>query len=99
IERLHRLLEDANVCEELTREFRFLMIDEYQDTDEAQYELARLLTSQFGTSNNLAIIGDPKQAIYTFRNADAEVFYRTTEAIRGQSLSDSAQNESIALAL
>ncbi len=99
IERLLALLDDPQVRGEITREFRFLMIDEYQDTDESQFELARMLTEHFSSSNNLAIVGDPKQAIYTFRNADAEVFHETLDAIRGQSLSDAAVEESIALAL
>ncbi len=81
IERLIRLLEDGQVRSELSREFRFIMIDEYQDTDETQFELAKILTAEFGTENNLAIVGDPKQSIYTFRNADVEVFHTTRRAI------------------
>ncbi len=99
IEKLISLLLNPQLCSEITREFRFLMIDEYQDTDESQFEIARLLTESFGISNNIAIVGDPKQAIYTFRNADAEVFHQTRMAIQAQTLSGSAMKESVALAL
>ncbi len=99
IEKFIALLSNSLLREEIGREFRFLMIDEYQDTDDGQFEIAKLLTHSFGTSNNLAIVGDPKQSIYTFRNADAAVFNQTRTAIKGQSLSDLAQQESIAIAL
>ncbi|HET6399914.1 MAG TPA: UvrD-helicase domain-containing protein [Candidatus Kapabacteria bacterium] len=99
IEKLHRLFEDRRVLDELSREFRFLMIDEYQDTDESQFELVQLLTENFGARSNLAIVGDPKQAIYTFRNADAGIFHQTKESIRAQSLSATSFEESLALSL
>jgi ATP-dependent helicase/nuclease subunit A len=94
IETLITLLSNSQLRNEISREFRFLMIDEYQDTDEGQFEIANKLSESFGLSNNVAIVGDPKQAIYTFRNADAEVFNQTLGAIQGQSLSNSAQEES-----
>ena len=96
---LGKLLADTRVCSELVEQFRFVMIDEYQDTDESQYELARLLTENFGTRNNLTIVGDPKQSIYTFRNADASVFQLTECAIRAQTLSERAAEESLGMSL
>ncbi len=99
IERLLKLLENPQLCSEISNEFHFVMIDEYQDTDEGQFELAKKLTSHFGTGNNLAVVGDPKQAIYTFRNADAEVFAQTVWAIKDQTLTGSAEEESIRLLL
>ncbi len=94
IERLGKLLADTRVCDELVAQFQFIMIDEYQDTDESQFELAKLLTENFGSRNNLTIVGDPKQSIYTFRNADASVFQSTQNAIRAQSLSNCSKQES-----
>lgn len=99
IEKLIGLLSNPELRSEISRDFRFLMIDEYQDTDESQFEIAKMLTESFGLSNNVAIVGDPKQAIYTFRNADADVFDRTRRAIGEQSLSDSAIKESVSLML
>jgi DNA helicase-2/ATP-dependent DNA helicase PcrA len=47
--------------------YRYLMIDEFQDTNIAQYRLAQLLT---GEEHNVCVVGDPDQSIYSWRNAD-----------------------------
>ena len=51
--------------------FRWISVDEYQDINQAQYRLLRLLT---GPESNLCVIGDPDQAIYGFRGADRTYF-------------------------
>lgn len=51
--------------------FSYIAADEFQDVDEQQYRLLRLLA---GDSGNLCVIGDPDQAIYGFRGADAACF-------------------------
>ena len=62
------LLRDCpDVCGELGNRFKFLLIDEYQDTNHAQYALARALVSQH---NNICATGDPDQSIYRWRGAD-----------------------------
>lgn len=48
-------------------QFRFVMIDEYQDTNVAQYKLIKLLTNE---QHNIAVVGDDWQSIYGWRNAD-----------------------------
>jgi uncharacterized protein (TIGR00375 family) len=53
--------------------FRFISVDEFQDVDEQQYRLLTLLAPAEG---NLCVIGDPNQAIYGFRGADASCFER-----------------------
>ena len=62
------LLENApEVQQQYHQRYRHLMIDEFQDTNVAQYRLARLLT---GEHRNLCVVGDPDQSIYSWRNAD-----------------------------
>ncbi len=63
-----RLLEEhADVREELHERFQHLLIDEYQDTNRAQYQLVKLLA---GSRGNIVAVGDDDQAIYRFRGAD-----------------------------
>ncbi|RMG14791.1 MAG: ATP-dependent DNA helicase PcrA [Planctomycetota bacterium] len=63
-----RLLEGSSeVRELLLDELRYVSIDEYQDTNHAQYRLANLLA---GERRNLAVVGDPDQSIYAWRGAD-----------------------------
>ncbi len=62
------LLEnDGAVCRELADRFQYLLIDEYQDTNHAQYRLAKTLALQHG---NICATGDPDQSIYRWRGAD-----------------------------
>jgi len=58
---------DAEVCRELSDRFKFLLIDEYQDTNHAQYRLAKALALPHG---NICATGDPDQSIYRWRGAD-----------------------------
>ncbi|MBQ2642085.1 MAG: UvrD-helicase domain-containing protein [Lachnospiraceae bacterium] len=55
------------VLDMYSRRFRYIMVDEYQDTNAAQFELVRLLA---GTYRNLCVVGDDDQSIYKFRGAD-----------------------------
>jgi len=59
------LSEEAR--ERWRRTFRHVLVDEYQDTNHAQYRLLQLLTSEHG---NLMVVGDEDQSIYGFRHAD-----------------------------
>ncbi len=66
--RTAQLLENTpDVQDQYHTRYRYLLIDEFQDTNVAQYRLARLLTGQH---RNLCVVGDPDQSIYSWRNAD-----------------------------
>ncbi|MBP1679600.1 MAG: Exonuclease subunit beta [Bacteroidetes bacterium] len=70
------LLSQEAVRRHLARTYSHILVDEYQDTNHLQYEILLPLLDDL-RSGNLFIVGDPKQSIYGFRNADVEVFYRT----------------------
>ena len=57
----------SDVLEFYQRKFKYIMVDEYQDTNKAQYELVRLLASQ---RKNICVVGDDDQCIYAWRGAD-----------------------------
>ncbi|HEV3495575.1 MAG TPA: UvrD-helicase domain-containing protein, partial [Actinomycetes bacterium] len=71
---------DAGLAARYRERFGFVAVDEYQDVDELQYRLLRLLTTP---ESNLCVIGDPDQAIYGFRGADVGFFLRFTEDFPG----------------
>ena len=63
-----RLFEQfPDVLEKYQDEFKYILVDEYQDTDPAQYQLIKLLSSKY---KNICVVGDDAQSIYSFRNAD-----------------------------
>ncbi|MFC5848081.1 ATP-dependent helicase [Deinococcus petrolearius] len=61
--------EVPGVLDKVQNRARFIHVDEYQDTNKAQYELTRLLASR---DRNLLVVGDPDQSIYKFRGADIQ---------------------------
>jgi len=65
-----RLLEqNAEVCERYRRRYRHVLVDEYQDTNHAQYVIAKSLA---GDGGNLFVVGDEDQSIYSWRGADLQ---------------------------
>ncbi len=79
---LYNLLKQDinNFREKVNTKFDFIMIDEFQDTDRIQWEIAKYLSGWDGESlesispNKLFIVGDDKQSIYGFRGGDVQVF-------------------------
>lgn len=91
-----RLLEENDeVREHYQRKFRYIMVDEYQDTNHAQYRLASLLA---GGRRNICVVGDDDQSIYRFRGATIENIlsfenqYRNARVIRLEQNYRSTQN-------
>lgn len=63
------LQSNAAVLDKYSHRFRYVMIDEYQDTNHAQYLLVKLLASHW---KNIAVVGDADQSIYAWRGADIQ---------------------------
>ena len=61
------LTENEDVLEYYTSKFRYVLVDEYQDTNKAQFTLVTILASKYG---NITVVGDNDQGIYSFRGAD-----------------------------
>ncbi len=59
--------ENPDILEYYQRRFKYILVDEYQDTNHAQYRLVSLLA---GKSKNICVVGDDDQSIYKFRGAD-----------------------------
>ena len=67
LETVRLLKSSQEVRERYNRRFRYVMIDEYQDTNKPQYELMKLLA---GDHHNVCVVGDEDQSIYSWRGAD-----------------------------
>ncbi len=64
----HLLLKNhADVLDAYQNRFRYLLVDEYQDTNKAQYEITKLLAAK---NRNIMVVGDDDQSIYSWRGAD-----------------------------
>ncbi|HWT90891.1 MAG TPA: UvrD-helicase domain-containing protein, partial [Solirubrobacterales bacterium] len=81
------LFED--VRERWRRTFRHVLVDEYQDTNHAQYRLLQLLASEHG---NLMVVGDEDQSIYGFRYADVSNILDFDEDFKGAAIVKLEQN-------
>ncbi|CAN5531767.1 hypothetical protein BH10BAC6_BH10BAC6_17020 [soil metagenome] len=85
--RARDLLLIPSVAADVRKNIHFLMIDEFQDTNPLQYEVVRLLVPDLDPTRveehvpNLFLVGDAKQSIYGFRDADVRIFDRACDEI------------------
>lgn len=84
-----QVLDNEIVCAKVKKNIKYLLIDEFQDTDPIQYEIIKKLIPELNGSSelkipdiNLFIVGDTKQSIYGFRNADIRVFQQARKDIK-----------------
>ncbi|HKZ42488.1 MAG TPA: UvrD-helicase domain-containing protein, partial [Candidatus Hodarchaeales archaeon] len=63
------LAQETSIREMLNHQYRYILVDEYQDTNRVQYQLIRLLTQ---ARQNLCVVGDEDQSIYGWRGADLQ---------------------------
>lgn len=66
-----KLFKDPEIVKEVKEKFDYIMVDEYQDTNDIQESVLNIISK-----NNVYMVGDIKQSIYRFRNADCEIFNR-----------------------
>lgn len=78
------LKERKDIREGWQRRFPYILIDEFQDINQIQYDIVRMLAAP---GNNLFIVGDDDQSIYRFRGARPEIMLNFKKIIRKQSLS------------
>lgn len=61
------LTQDSETAEKYQNQFQYVLIDEYQDTNQAQFQLSKLLSAK---QKNICVVGDASQSIYAWRGAD-----------------------------
>ena len=81
--------EHKDVLELYQRQFKYIMVDEYQDTNRVQYRFVSLLA---GGSNNICVVGDDDQSIYKFRGATIENILSFEDTFKSSSVIRLEQN-------
>lgn len=77
------LKDDQSVCDSVASTYKILLVDEFQDTDPVQWQIVESIvnnkSAEAAVAGRLVLVGDPKQSIYRFRNADIRTFVKTKE--------------------
>lgn len=97
------ILSIEEVKRDIRQRFTYLMIDEFQDTNHAQFRLTSHLVHQLSdlylydkeVKTNLYVVGDPKQSIYRFRGADVRVFETAKHTVKKMNSLDSPSKKVI----
>lgn len=80
-----KLLENRDIAELEGNRISYLLVDEFQDVDKVQYEIFRALLGS-ALKEKFTIVGDPKQAIYSFRGGEMSIFNEINREIETKSL-------------
>ena len=83
------LMENPDVLEYYSNKFKYVLVDEYQDTNKAQFTLVTLLASKNG---NITVVGDNDQGIYSFRGADISNILNFEKDFQGTKIIKLEQN-------
>jgi len=92
-----QLLQNPTILQTLQSQFRYILVDEFQDTNQFQWNFVKLLAMKPNTDqltvDKLLIVGDEKQSIYSFRGGDVEVCDMAKEELLAVNLQNIGVNE------
>ncbi len=77
------LVENDNAREEVASLFKYIIVDEFQDTDPFQWKILKLL-KETTSPPTIFIVGDPKQSIYRFRSADVSIWNEASKYVKNR---------------
>ena len=81
IEAEERVIKEPQFVEEVRKQFKAALIDEFQDTDPVQYSVFEKLFLADSATRPVIFVGDPKQSIYAFRNAELDTYLEAKNVI------------------
>ncbi len=97
IEDVWNAIQKNRQCIQILRQdYRYCLVDEFQDTDPLQWNIFRTVFLESGTANPLFLIGDPKQAIYRFRGGDIHTYLAARNTLYTMSRHGLAQGMGLA---
>ena len=76
---MHSVKEQPLLAKTLSQDYPAILVDEFQDTDQQQYAIFKCLHQAASPDHLLMLIGDPKQAIYSFRGADIHTYLKAKD--------------------
>ncbi|MCX8054615.1 MAG: UvrD-helicase domain-containing protein [Ignavibacteria bacterium] len=81
---VRNMLCNQDFAKKIRNQYDYILVDEFQDTNSEQFDIISKLCfddNSLGQDNNLFIVGDPKQSIYSFQGAEVEVFHKATSTL------------------
>lgn len=88
LQQMRRAIYHPSFADKIRGCFRVVIVDEFQDTDPVQWEIFKILfTDQSGWNGYVYLVGDPKQSIYAFRQADIYTYLSAAQTLGNQTMS------------